>query len=452
METKEERSERWTTILLVIFNIIIWFIVGLILFIFNAVVTNAQTVVNRDMTNYQLKDSGGTWHSYTNGESVTLGLPVTQINLGFTNDTGIVNGRIEMELRNTNIDDINKLDLKFWMCSGYTNTVSSTRQYTITRSNLGRYTVKVIWNFQTTNLNGCTITGAIIPTEEISFLTGYTIAGATTITQDDSATSNDIQNQTISLINNAIQNAVNIITNQNEAINSLIESQKVCLNYDFGNDSLNTSGYLKDDGTIGTANPWYYNSEYIKINQNTTYEIVISYKSNGANYCIYDNNKDVISCDNYGSVSSNGGTITIDNTNGYYIRYSGRKDGNNYTKFKGNYCTYGNQAITDTINDITGKTNNWLEQINRIVLAIAPSRQWTTIQPDSEMFDSLIDIEDNLHTHTDVDLDVLTFNLDPDTGSWIWNTLTTLLNTNAMVFAMLISILSIGVIKLILNR
>lgn len=77
---------------------------------------------------------------------------------------------------------------------------------------------------------------------------------------------------------------------------------------------------------------------------------------------------------------------------------------------------------------------------------------YTAITPDTTDFDNFEDVEDELKTYTNVNLNSFNVDLDTDTNNWVWTTLTNLIQANALVFGMVISILSIGLIKLIMNR
>lgn len=98
-------------------------------------------------------------------------------------------------------------------------------------------------------------------------------------------------------------------------------------------------------------------------------------------------------------------------------------------------------------NDLVAELyNNHMEQIEQLEAV------YTALTPDTTDFDSYEDIEDDLNQYTNINLNSFNVDIDTDTNNWVWTTLTSLLNTSALVFGMVISILSIGLIKLILNR
>ena len=64
----------------------------------------------------------------------------------------------------------------------------------------------------------------------------------------------------------------------------------------------------------------------------------------------------------------------------------------------------------------------------------------------SESEDDLID-KDNLDKVQDIDI-----SLDTKTSEFFWDTFTRIINTNSLIYGLIISVLSLGIIKLILNR
>lgn len=161
---------------------------------------------------------------------------------------------------------------------------------------------------------------------------------------------------------------------------------------------------------------------------------------------------------------------TLDSTQYFQVRII--FDTNNYPptgiKFRGSGSIDWSQtdnATNTTINNATSQiitnnnnnTNILVENQNQntaeIISAIGGLEGYHThYTPDTEDFDDLEDAEDTLHQYTNVDLDDFEVSIDSNTSNWVWNTLTSLLNTSSIVFGYVISILSIGLIKLILNR
>ena len=52
----------------------------------------------------------------------------------------------------------------------------------------------------------------------------------------------------------------------------------------------------------------------------------------------------------------------------------------------------------------------------------------------------------------EMDLNDVDIAIDTDSSNFVWNTMTSIIQSNALIFSMIISILSIGVIKLMLGR
>ena len=50
------------------------------------------------------------------------------------------------------------------------------------------------------------------------------------------------------------------------------------------------------------------------------------------------------------------------------------------------------------------------------------------------------------------DLSNLSIGIDSKSSSWVWDTLTSLINSHSVIFGLFIAILSIGIIKLALGR
>jgi len=74
-------------------------------------------------------------------------------------------------------------------------------------------------------------------------------------------------------------------------------------------------------------------------------------------------------------------------------------------------------------------------------------------QPNQDDYDNYNQNEETLFDMTeDTDTSVIQIALDIITTTWIWTTMTTLLQTHTLVFSMIISILSIGIIKHALGR
>lgn len=73
--------------------------------------------------------------------------------------------------------------------------------------------------------------------------------------------------------------------------------------------------------------------------------------------------------------------------------------------------------------------------------------------PSDEGFNDYTDTEGELIEKVEqADMSVIDIGIDATTSNWIWDTLTSLIQSHTLIFTMFISILSIGVIKLVLGR
>ena len=76
----------------------------------------------------------------------------------------------------------------------------------------------------------------------------------------------------------------------------------------------------------------------------------------------------------------------------------------------------------------------------------------TTEQPDSTDFNSYEQKEQALENMASADMSAVNVGLNANASNWIWNIINRILNTNPIIMAFYITILSIGVIKLIMRR
>lgn len=72
--------------------------------------------------------------------------------------------------------------------------------------------------------------------------------------------------------------------------------------------------------------------------------------------------------------------------------------------------------------------------------------------PTGEEADQLEEIETNLIENNKFDSNTMNIQIDSNSSNWIWTKVTALIQTNAKIFGMIITILSIGIIKLIFDR
>ncbi len=102
----------------------------------------------------------------------------------------------------------------------------------------------------------------------------------------------------------------------------------------------------------------------------------------------------------------------------------------------------------DSINENQQETNNKLDDM---INSDLPEKDKE--MPDSSSYDDYNSTEQELlDKANEADLSVLDVGLDVKSSSWVWDTLTSLIESHSAVFGMFIAILSIGVIKLVLGR
>lgn len=101
-------------------------------------------------------------------------------------------------------------------------------------------------------------------------------------------------------------------------------------------------------------------------------------------------------------------------------------------------------SVNNMTNQLLQKQDEWQNtDLDNNTKQNADTTQYnTTIGKEEDIIDSIGNIDENQ----------IQISLNPSTSNWIWETLTRLIQSNTIVFSTLISILSIGVIKLILRR
>lgn len=170
----------------------------------------------------------------------------------------------------------------------------------------------------------------------------------------ETITDNANQN-TENIINNNNANTQEIIDNQNQNTEKEIESQKVCtnnetkINYTIEKNLyyLNSNG---DEISVGNGGI----SNYIEIKKD---DIITIKKDNSwsgtvRSYCIYNNNKQIISCN-----IMNGTSFNFTANQDGYLRVSEQMN-EPIIIIKGERCKNGNQAINDSMNDINDTIND----------------------------------------------------------------------------------------------
>lgn len=108
-------------------------------------------------------------------------------------------------------------------------------------------------------------------------------------------------------------------------------------------------------------------------------------------------------------------------------------------------------SINSNIDEMKEKqqqTNDKLDEIQNTDI----SDEDKTMPDDSSYKDYSSTQDELLDKTKEADLDSLDVGLDVNSSSWVWDTLTSLIQSHSVVFGMVIAILSIGVIKLVLGR
>lgn len=158
---------------------------------------------------------------------------------------------------------------------------------------------------------------------------GIQLYGPITMEEDD-----DNSQQVINGINE----------NNNQNTEQTIESQKVC-SYIDKNDIKNNNSRLANDGTLVSTDGFgvtkYINIVGANIEKLTNVEVRL---------CFYNNNKEINSC----QTPSSTGQISIP-SNSTYVRFTIRISQNKPTY---NICKNGNQAITDSTNQLNDTLND----------------------------------------------------------------------------------------------
>lgn len=161
-----------------------------------------------------------------------------------------------------------------------------------------------------------------------------------------------ITEQTIDLINNSNENTQDIINNINEAnenlLNGLSEQNQVCEMID-NNNIIDSNYYLHPNGDLQINDNVIGITDYIKLDSSSKLKIVTP-RSQGAAYCFYNSEKNLISCSNNYSITN----ITIPENTTYFRASIHIND--NKPQFE--LCKNGNQAVNDSVNDLIHDINN----------------------------------------------------------------------------------------------
>lgn len=146
-----------------------------------------------------------------------------------------------------------------------------------------------------------------------------------------------------------IINGINENNNQNTQ--QTIESQKVCSSID--KSSIKTFGvYLQSDGNTNSGGDNIGITKYLSISSNDELTLLSNTSTMGGNFCFYNINKQVISCTS--QKTSSLGLITIPSDSSYFRATIDSSQ--NKPTFK--LCRNGNQAITDSTNQLNDTLND----------------------------------------------------------------------------------------------
>lgn len=458
MEILEEKKEsRWTTILLIIMNIILWGIIGLIAFFWNGVVhaltpVEGNIITNNQTYHYTPSNGGFIYNNefFSNEDGLGGNYLYSKTGQILIWETTNINGYFQNPC-NSNEDLTYSMNINFYKSQndslkltnvGITNSITGCTGFMIELPDRYQY------------VNVCTLKAGDVPkyslwfsnsqsgaiNDRIGIETNFSVTcqvGNQAVIDNATANANNIINNVIQTTDKVIEETTNTINN---GINNIINSQQVCLEKTTDTVKIAKEGYRLDINGNEVQSTLYFDlSDYIYITEENIY---IVEKSNvAAALCYYDENKQLINCVAEDSLNQNTKYNTPSGTK--YFRYSITKPPRKPI-IKYNTCENGSQAL---INAEKGYFDSLNSAINQGLDA-----EHIHVDPDRQDFEDLEDVETSLHTYTNVNLNSFDVDLDTDTNSWVWNTLTSILNTHTLIFGMIISILSIGLIKLILNR
>lgn len=99
------------------------------------------------------------------------------------------------------------------------------------------------------------------------------------------------------------------------------------------------------------------------------------------------------------------------------------------------------------------ESNSWLEKIyNKIVEALGMEGEESTEPLPDEDISSTLEAEDSLTQDTTEAEGNLSFSIDSNSNSVVWNIIERVLNANSKVFGAFIGIMTLGIVTLLLNR
>lgn len=246
---------------------------------------------------------------------------------------------------------------------------------------------------------------------------------------------NNNQDNTNNIINNNNQNTQDIINNNQQntenIINGINDNFNTCKETDlFTNAVLEQKLVIDQDGNYVTpssgAKSW---SIYKKINISSYDKITISGVGKSVDYYLafYDKNLQLL----YTEHVKNGSFIVED---GYHYMA--------ITKYSTDNIILNGVKCGNRLDD----TNDKLDQIMGGELEDNSSVDTSGLDDFNTASDSLVN-KDSLNNINKINISV-----DSQTNTFVWDLITRILNTHSLIFGLMITMLSIGIIKLILNR
>ena len=235
-----------------------------------------------------------------------------------------------------------------------------------------------------------------------------------------------IDEQTITIVNNNNENTQEIINNQNENTQMIVEGAKVCSNTYIDKKMGYEDGNLQDNGIVNTNNGENFTTtNYIEINEDSKITIVNQYNYN-AKVCYYNETRIVISCSN--SANLNSGTQLTIPVNAKYVRLTVTKVYNlpTYNIYK---CINGNQAIMDQDHNYNQENPAQQEQ-----------------QENESLSETIKDYFDDFQTGFEYHITIPT-----QAANFIW-TIINRLTQMEIIRTFMVSILCLGLVKMVLNR
>lgn len=187
----------------------------------------------------------------------------------------------------------------------------------------------------------------------------------------DSTDANNIMNNAnqntqniINGINDMGDNITNSVEQSTEEITNAIQNQyNVCSNYDINKNNIiydREGAYLNSSGNQST-NSTFNISGFYKITANKTYTFQKSWTTNSRYYCIYDNDKTLISCTNMNTYTY---AQTFTPSQDGYVRFSIMNNTTSTFTFTGSYCYNALEKESETNDEINANIKNFLTIFN----------------------------------------------------------------------------------------